>query len=286
MGDSHGSRCERAPATGCKPSPSPSAVSQVTCPLPDSPSSSLREQGTWTEPAQKASRTKTSEVRWAGHPGGRGFPSPGVKVRVERATPSTRPALGESGHPARLGSPRGGSTQPPPSGRLEAPRGPADGVAGVPLTPSSLPSFTCHLLSPSTIPVLGNNNTDTQQSAAPLFPAPLTHPRSLSCSLAPPTGGPGRAPSGVLMRSHFREGGSEACLETMQQGRGRGGVRPLGSCKQPLFKEPFLRKRWKEVGVRRCLIPLLSAVNIPAAPDTSSSLTLTPDSAPQEPSAG
>ena len=111
VGDSHGSRCERAPATGCKPSPSPSAVSQVTCPLPDSPSSSLREQGTWTEPAQKASRTKTSEVRWAGqsgwagHPGGRGLPSPGVKVRVERATPNTRPALGESGHPARLGSP-------------------------------------------------------------------------------------------------------------------------------------------------------------------------------------
>lgn len=149
VGDSRGIRCERAPATGCKPSPSqPQPRLPSHLPSPKLTFLLCKTAGHM----DGARRTKTSEVRWAGqsgwagHPGGRGFPpttfpSPGVKVRVERATPNTRPALGESGHPARPGSPRGGSTQPPPSGRLEAPRGPGDGVARVPLTPSFLPSF-------------------------------------------------------------------------------------------------------------------------------------------------
>lgn len=133
--------------------------------------------------SQKGSRTKTSEVRWAGQSGGgRGIwvggaspitrPSPGVKVRVERHPPCP----GCQGTPLGLGHPmedlhshllQGGWRRPGDQGMVK------------PGCPLLLSSFLHSLFIAFTIPVPGNNNrpTDTEHSAAPPYPVPPLPPQ-------------------------------------------------------------------------------------------------------------
>lgn len=98
---------------------------------------------------------------------------------------------------------------------------------------SFLPSFIHYSLlspSPSQAIIIGPQIQNILQLLH--TQCPLSHPRSLSCPPAPPTGGPGQAPSGVLMCPHFRERGAEAkeaCLRPSserQRWRETSGVLP------------------------------------------------------------
>lgn len=58
------------------------------------------------------------------------------------------------------------------------------------------------------------------------------------------------------------------------------------SCLAASLQRAPLEEEVEGIDARRCLIPLLSAVNFPTFLDTSSTPTLTPDSVPPELSFG
>lgn len=181
--------------------------------------------------------------------GGAFLPSPFLPLGLRSGWRDThrKTCPGCQGTPLGLGHPMGDLHSHLPQGGW---RHPGDQGAVRPGCPLLLPSFIQRpLISFLSASLSQAVTTGPQIQNIPQLlhtQGPLTHPRSLACPPAPPTGGPGQAPGGVLMRPHFREGGAEAkeaCRRPSSKGEAEVVGDLWGPAKQPLSKELLLRSR-------------------------------------------